>query len=86
MADAAPKQPLDHPSLWRGQELQERTDWQIRFTETEIDELLLAVESLANRPAEEIELTDIELPQLATRLARVQHDLEHGSGLSLIHI
>jgi len=80
MADATPRQPLDHPSLWRGQELQERADWQIHFTEPEIKELLLVADSCADRPAEEIELTDIELPQLASRLARVQHDLEHGSG------
>ncbi len=80
MADAAPKQPLDHPSLWRGQELQARADWGIHFTEPEIEELLLAAGSYADKPAEEIKLTDIELPQLASRLARVQHDLEHGSG------
>ena len=80
MADAAIRQPLGHPSLWRGQELQERADWQIHFTEPEIEELLLAAESLADRSAEKIELTDIELPKLASRLTRVQHDLEHGSG------
>jgi len=85
MADVIPKQPLDHPSLWRGQELQERADWQIHFTEPEIEELLFAANSFAansfaDKSAEEIKLTDIELPQLATRLARVQHDLEHGSG------
>ena len=80
MVDVIPKQPLDNPSLWRGQELQERADWQIHFTEPEIEELLFAANSFADKSAEEIKLTDIELPQLATRLARVQHDLEHGSG------
>jgi len=80
MVDVIPKQPLDHLSLWRGQELQERADWQIRFTEPEIEELFLASEALADRPAEEIRLADINLPQLASRLARIQHDLEHGSG------
>ena len=80
MADAAIRLPLDHPSLWRGQELQERADWQIHFTEPEIEELLLAANSFADKSAEEIKLTDVELPQLATRLSRVQHDLEHGSG------
>ena len=80
MVDVIPKQPLDHLSLWRGQELQERADWQIHFTEPEIDELLLAAESLTDRSAEKIELTDIELPKLVSRLTRVQHDLEHGSG------
>jgi len=80
MTDAVLRQPLDHPSLWRGQDLCARTDWEINFTEPEIEELFLASDSCADRPAEEIELTDIELPQLASRLARVQHDLEHGSG------
>jgi len=80
MTDGVLRQSLDHPSLWRGQELQERADWQIHFTDPEIKELLLVADSCADRPAEEIELTDIELPQLASRLARVQHDLEHGSG------
>ena len=80
MADAAIRLPLDHPSLWRGQELQERADWQIRFTEPEIEGLLLAAESLADKSAEEIKLTDINLPQLVSRLERIQHDLEHGSG------
>ena len=66
MVDVIPKQPLDHLSLWRGQELQERADWQIHFTEPEIDELLLAAESLTDRSAEKIELTDIELPKLVS--------------------
>ena len=59
MVDAAPRQPLDHPSLWRGQDLRARADWEINFTEPEIEELLLASDSCADTPAEEIELTDI---------------------------
>ncbi len=80
MADAIPRQPLDHPSLWRGQDLCARADWEIDFTESEIEEFLLAAESSADTAVEEIELNDIELPKLASRLALIQHDLEHGSG------
>ena len=50
MVDVILKQPLDHLSLWRGQELQERADWQIRFTEAEIDGIRRSVlEDLANQ-------------------------------------
>ena len=71
---------LDHPSLWRGEELVGRTDWQILLTGVEIEELQTAAERLLQQPVESIEPAGIELPLLGPRLEQIGHDLEHGCG------
>jgi len=71
---------VNHPSLWRGEELVGRTDWQILLTGLEIEELQTAAERLLQQPVESIEPAGIELPLLGPRLKQIGHDLEHGCG------
>ena len=80
MSEIKPKLPLKHPSLWRGEELLQRTDWQVQLSGLEIEELQSVAEGLMDQSVESIELCDFDLPQLAPRLKQISHDLEHGCG------
>jgi len=46
---------LEHPSLWRGEKLVGRTDWQILLTGLEMKKLQAAAKSLLPQPVESIE-------------------------------
>ena len=80
MSEIKPKLPLKHPSLWRGEELLQRTDWQVQLSDLEIEELQSVAEGVMDQSVEGIELGDFELPQLTPRLKQISHDLEQGCG------
>lgn len=69
---------------WRGEELFARPDWHVTLSSAERDELAVAARAVSDRPLEELEAEDAALALLAPRLERVRHDLEHGSGASLV--
>jgi hypothetical protein len=78
--------PLDSPAAWRGDELAQRTDWQIRLSSAEIDELRSAVahaESTA-KPMGAMSRADFPLPTLAARIADWRREIRHGRGFVLI--
>ena len=80
MSEIKPKLPLKHSSLWRGEELLQRADWQVQLSVLEIEELQSVAEGVMDQAVESIELGDFELPQLTPRLKRISHDLEQGCG------
>lgn len=69
---------------WRGEELFAQPDWEFALGGAERQELAEAARAVADRPVEDLARADAELPQLGPRLARVSHDLEHGSGAALL--
>jgi hypothetical protein len=74
---------LDHPALWRAPDLDRRGDWQIDLTDAEIAELTSAVPELG-LASEDPDTTPANLPITGPRLRQIQHDLEHGTGATLI--
>ncbi len=77
-------QPLVGPNVWRGRELFARQDWEVRLSDADVRELVDAAARASHVPADELTIGDFVLPTLAARLARVQHDLEHGCGAARI--
>jgi alpha-ketoglutarate-dependent taurine dioxygenase len=78
--------PFDLPCAWRGQELFSREDWLHQLTPAEVQELDQALASVeaTGQAIEESDRTTFPLDSFATRLARIQQDLEHGSGACMI--
>ena len=75
--------PIEHPAAWRGDELCSRPEWSLRFTGAELEELLTVAGQIDFRVDAPIE-KDREpatLPLLWPKLATVQQQLEHGSGV-----
>lgn len=67
--------PIDHPSVWRGEEVARRTDFRQELTPDEADQLARFAES----DDDERTLP----PVFVERLRRIQHDLEQGCGACL---
>ena len=62
--------PIDHPCVWRGDQLSERPDWIQQLSDQEQEEF----GKLLSQP-------DMSLaPALTEHLKQIQHSLEHGSG------
>lgn len=78
--------PLHHPAAWRGDELLTRADWRRALTPAEVSEIagLRNVVSNDSVDGESDARQLAPLPQLASKLQQIQHDLEHGSGASLV--
>jgi len=64
---------IDHPAVWRGDELLSREDWLIHLSPEDLDE----IRALGD---------DVEgpLPNLGPRLAAIRDSLEQGSGAAMI--
>ena len=77
-------QPLSIPAAWRGKELFERKDWAVRLTSEEVAELRSVLDQPTGQPITEIQRDDIPLPICSRMLARLQQDLEEGSGACLV--
>ncbi len=69
-------QPVDHPAVWRGQELLDRGDWFHDLTDLELREIDALVNTDAELPA--------AAPYLHQRLVGIQDSLETGCGGALI--
>ena len=72
--------------VWRSADYAGRTDWVMQLAPDEVSELEQAAEA-ARRSGVRLEDASQEhfpLPQLAGRLARVRHELAHGSGFVLM--
>lgn len=72
-----------HPSAWYSRDIPNRPEWSQRLSSEEIDELLTVAAAIDFDRQRPIEYDDgaPSLPILGRRLQRVQHDLEHGSGV-----
>lgn len=72
----------DHPAIWRGSELQDRSDFLMELTDTEIGELKAAIQTGDGDPVHQA--SQFPLNRLGEKLASVQHSLEQGSGAVII--
>ncbi|MGI9515755.1 MAG: TauD/TfdA family dioxygenase [Pirellulaceae bacterium] len=68
---------VNHPAVWRGQELLERSDWLHQLTVAELQEL----QRLLSAPG--LHVADVA-PELYTRLKGIQNTLENGCGAAMI--
>ena len=71
-------------TAWRGRELFEREDWELRLDEAAIRELIEAVRANADRPLDSLTPKTFSLPCLAPRLTTASRQLEAGSGATRI--
>ena len=71
------QKPIEHPSVWRGSELERRSEWLQQLTETEAKEIECLFAN-AQRSLQE------NAPVLFTRLKKVQVSLEEGCGATMI--
>ncbi|MBI1374830.1 MAG: hypothetical protein GC159_19090 [Phycisphaera sp.] len=88
MPDTRPTQPLDHPAAWVGDELLRRDDWLVRLGADDVAELDAATRALGDLHVDHdtaaFTAERFALPTLAPRLAKIQHNLEHGSGAVML--
>jgi hypothetical protein len=79
-------QPISGPSVWRGDELQDRDSWIEVLSEDEIGELIGAVDSIEARGLDFLDLTrdDYPLPILSDRLRELRDVLDIGRGFWLM--
>lgn len=75
---------IDHPGLWRGEELWGRDDWEVNLSGAEIHQLKSAVEDCAGKEDDSITKDDFVLGSLAGRLEAVQRQLEEGAGFAFV--
>lgn len=75
---------LDHPAVWKGNELLARKDWTHQLTDQEREEVLAASRLPVPSTPKFTSPERFPLPHLGKRLHAIRHDLEHGSGATLI--
>jgi len=77
---------IDAPSVWRGDEMQPRTDWIHQLSEAEISEIDAAYRGLLARgiALTEIERENFPLPRFAQLAEHARDMIENGPGLFLI--
>ena len=71
-------------SAWRGDELWQRADARLRLDDADVAELRAAARAMSAVPLSAPTASAFVLPRLAPRLARLQADLEHASGVTLV--
>ncbi len=76
--------PVSGPSAWIGKEITLRDDWRVELTPSHLDELTEALNQTATLPLESIHQENFRLPTLGPLLARIQDQLENGSGATII--
>ena len=84
MVASAVSEFIDHPGLWRGEELWGRNDWEGRLTDDEIGQLQSAVDACSDCDAESVGHDDFVLGNLAERLISMQRQLEEGAGFVFV--
>ncbi|MAQ90140.1 MAG: taurine catabolism dioxygenase TauD [Rhodopirellula sp.] len=76
--------PVTGPAAWIGDELLERDDWTLTLVPQAIDELEAALADTLELELTEINSENFKLPTLGPMLVKIQHQLEFGSGATLI--
>ena len=78
----SPLKPIDHPSAWRGAEVEHSAEWNLALDASEVDELLASadVPVTFDTPIES-DGSLAAFPILAKKLALMQDRLEHGTGV-----
>ena len=80
------REPIVGGSVWRGEELNRRADWNHALRATEIGEVESALGAVMMQGLswQDINSDNFSLPGLETRLDAVRGSLEHGSGIAKI--
>ncbi len=76
------RRPLDHPSVWRREDMEGRDDWIRQFSDAELDEICAALPRRFGAPG--FGKADFPLPSLSLRLADMVDELENGRGFVLM--
>lgn len=74
----------NHPACWLGNELFQRSDWLNQLDSVELGEIAKAAETIFDAPMEDLTSQDFSMPRLADSLKTIQHNLENGSGATII--
>lgn len=80
------RQPIEHPSIWKGADLQHRSDWRSHYTAAELREVHYLVTHVAARYADyrDIPVAALDVPQLRRRLHTISDSLEDGLGFHVL--
>ena len=76
------RKPLDHPSVWRREDMEGRDDWIRLFSDAELEEIRAALPRRFGAPG--FGRADFPLPTLGPRLADMVDELENGRGFVMM--
>ena len=76
------RKPLDHPSVWRREDMEGRDDWIRTFSDAELEEIRAALPRRFGAPG--FGRADFPLPVLGPRLADMVDELENGRGFAMM--
>lgn len=81
-----PAAPVADPACWKGEDLQNSTDWQYRLDAADLAELAAAVKHVRDNGLEIIEVTrrDFPLKRLARTMADIREEVLNGRGFTLM--
>lgn len=84
--EALPNGPVHSPAAWLGKDLRNRSDWQVRFTPTEVAELKAAVThaETTGKPLGKLGKQDFPLPTLGKRIDQWRLELRRSRGFVLL--
>jgi len=83
---SGPEAPVHGPTLWHGEELAARGDWDHHLTDENVRELEQAIDAIKSRGLDIIDITrdDFTLPGLSPLLERIRADVVDGSGVAML--
>ena len=75
-------EPIANPSAWTGAEMSRSDAWLYRFSDQALDEIDVAIKRVIARglAPDQVTKQDFTVPALATKLAEIALELEHGRG------
>ena len=76
------RKPLDHPSVWRREDMEGRDDWIRPFSDAELEEIRAALPRRFGAPG--FGKADFPLPTLGPRLKDMVDELENGRGFVMM--
>ncbi len=76
------RKPLDHPSVWRREDMEGRDDWIRTFSDAELEEIRAALPRRFGAPG--FGRADFPLPVLGPRLKDMVDELENGRGFVMM--
>ena len=78
------KTPVEGPSVWRGEGLQNSDEWIYHFTEGDLSEFERALDAVRGRPVAEFGPQDFRLPTFDKRIEEFLHEIDYGRGFQLL--
>lgn len=80
------RQAIDHPSIWKGADVAQRTDWISHYAPQALQEVHYLATTVAAQYADfrHIPVQDLDLPHLRLQLEQISDDLENGLGFHVL--